>query len=223
MKVKMRRETHRAAWAAVVLLVLGGCSNTPMPVHSGFLGDYPRMRPSPRISGAWGWWNPRKRISDYVKIMIDPVTVYLHPQAQSHGVNPDELQELADYFRDEMASRILSSGKYEIVRRAGPGVLRIRAAITDVQPNKVVLNVTPAVGATGLGVGGASVEVECLDTESGERILAVIATRKADPFEVQADSSKWGQTRAVLREWAQVLREALDNRWVQKPIGPQRR
>jgi len=26
-----------------------------------------------------------------------------------------------------------------------------------------------------------------------------------------------------LREWAQVLREALDNRWVQKPIGPQRR
>jgi hypothetical protein len=169
------------------------------------------MRPSPRISGAWGWWNPRKRISDYVKIMIDPVTVYLHPQAQSHGVNPDELQELADYFRDEMASRILSSGKYEIVRRAGPGVLRIRAAITDVKPK------------TGLGVGGASVEVECLDTESGERILAVIATRKADPFEVQADSSKWGQTRAVLREWAQVLREALDNRWVQKPIGPQRR
>ena len=66
-------------------------------------------------------------------------------------------------------------------------------------------------------------EVECLDTESGERVLAVIATRKADPFEVQADSTKWGQTRAVLREWAQVLREALDNRWVQKPIGPQRR
>ncbi len=182
-----------------------------MPAHSGFLGDYPRMRPSPRISGAWGWWNPRKRISDYVKIMIDPVTVYLHPQAQSRGVNPDELKELADYFRDEMASRILSSGKYEIVRQEGPGVLRIRAAITDVKPK------------TGLRVGGASMEAECLDTESGERILAVIATRKADPFEVQDDSSKWGQTQAVLREWAQVLREALDNRWVQKPIGPQRR
>ena len=211
MKIKTRRQIHRASWAALVLLVLGGCSTTPTPVHSGFLGDYPRMRPSPRISGAWGWWNPRKRISDYVKIMIDPVTVFLHPQAQSRGVNPDELKELADYFRDEMASRILSSGKYEIVRRAGPGVLRIRAAITDVKPK------------TGLGVGGASVEVECLDTESGERILAVIATRKADPFEVQADSSKWGQTRAVLREWAQVLRDALDNRWVQKPIGPQRR
>ena len=211
MKIKTRRETHRASWSALVLLVLGGCSTTPMPVHSGFLGDYPRMRPSPRISGAWGWWNPRKRISDYVKIMIDPVTVYLHPQAQSHGVNPDELQELADYFRDEMASRILSSGKYEIVRRTGPGVLRIRAAITDVQPK------------TGLGVGGASVEVECLDTESGERIVAVIATRKGDPFEVQAGSSKWGHTQAVLREWAQVLREALENRSMQKPIGPQRR
>ncbi len=211
MKINMRRETHRASWAAVFLLVLGGCSTTPMPVHSGFLGDYPRMRPSPRISGAWGWWNSQKRISDYLKIMVDPVTVFLHPEAKSRGVNPDELQELADYFRDEMVSRILSSGKYEIVRRAGPGVLRIRAAITDVQPKTV------------LGVGGASVEVECLDTESGERVLAVIATRKADPFEVQADSTKWGQTRAVLREWAQVLREALDNRWVLKPIGPQRR
>jgi len=210
MNVKMRRETHRASWAALVLLVLGGCS-TPMPTQSGFLGDYPRMRPSPRISGAWAWWHPRKRVSDYLKIMIDPVTVYLHPEAQSRGVDPDELKELADYFRDEIASRILSSGKYEIVRRTGPGVLRIRAAITDVQPK------------TGLGVGGASVEVECLDTESGERIVAVIATRKGDPFEVQAGSSKWGHTQAVLREWAQVLREALENRSMQKPIGPQRR
>ena len=222
MNVKMRRETHRASWAALVLLVLGGCS-TPMPTQSGFLGDYPRMRPSPRISGAWGWWHPRKRISDYLKIMIDPVTVFLHPQAQSRGVNPDELKELADYFRDQMASRILSSGKYEIVHAAGPGVLRIRAAITDVQPSKVLLNVIPVVGTTGVGVGGASMEAECLDTESGERILAVIATRKGDPFEVQAGSSKWGHTQAVLREWAQVLREALDNRSMQKPIGPQRR
>jgi len=222
MNVKMRRETHRASWAALVLLVLGGCG-TPMPAHSGFLGDYPHMRPSPRISGAWGWWHPRKRISDYLKIMIDPVTVFLHPQAQSRGVNPDELKELADYFRDQMASRILSSGKYEIVHAAGPGVLRIRAAITDVQPSKVLLNVTPVVGATGVGVGGASMEAECLDTESGERILAVIATRKGDPFEVQEGSSKWGDTQAVLREWAQVLREALDNRSMQKPIGPQRR
>jgi len=194
-----------------------------MPAQSGFLGDYPRMRPSPRISGAWGWWHPRKRISDYLKIMIDPVTVFLHPQAQSRGVNPDELKELADYFRYQMVSRILSSGKYEIVHAAGPGVLRIRAAITDVQPSKVLLNVTPVVGATGVGVGGASMEAECLDTESGERILAVIATRKGDPFEVQQGSSKWGDTQAVLREWAQVLREALDNRSMQKPIGPQRR
>ena len=222
MNVKMRRETHRASWAALVLLVLGGCG-TPMPAHSGFLGDYPRMRPSPRISGAWGWWHPRKRISDYLKIMIDPVTVFLHPQAQSRGVNPDELKELADYFRYQMVSRILSSGKYEIVHAAGPGVLRIRAAITDVQPSKVLLNVTPVLGATGVGVGGASMEAECLDTESGERILAVIATRKGDPFEVQEGSSKWGDTQAVLREWAQVLREALDNRSMQKPIGPQRR
>ncbi len=222
MNVKMRREIHRASWAALVLLVLGGC-DTPMPAHSGFLDDYPRMRPSPRIAGAWGWWHPQKRISDYRKIMIDPVTVFLHPQAQSRGVNPDELKELADYFRAEMVSRIRSSGKYEIVRRAGPGVLRIRAAITDVKPGKVLLNVTPVVGATGVGVGGASMEAECLDTESGERILAVIATRKGDPFQVKEGSSKWGDTQAVLREWAQVLREALDNRWVRKPIGPQRR
>jgi len=222
MNVKMRRETHRASWAVLILLGLGGCG-TSMPAQSGFLGDYPRMRPSPRISGAWGWWHPRKRISDYLKIMIDPVTVFLHPQAQSRGVNPDELKELADYFRYQMVSRILSSGKYEIVHAAGPGVLRIRAAITDVQPSKVLLNVTPVVGATGVGVGGASMEAECLDTESGERILAVIATRKGDPFEVQQGSSKWGDTQAVLREWAQVLREALDNRSMQKPIGPQRR
>ena len=157
MNVKMRRETHRASWAALVLLVLGGCG-TPMPAHSGFLGDYPRMRPSPRISGAWGWWHPRKRISDYLKIMIDPVTVFLHPQAQSRGVNPDELKELADYFRYQMVSRILSSGKYEIVHAAGPGVLRIRAAITDVQPSKVLLNVTPVVGATGVGASSTTVE-----------------------------------------------------------------
>ncbi len=210
MNARMRREAQRASWAALVLLVLGSCS-TPMPAHSGFLGDYPRMRPSPRIAGAWGWWHPRKRISDYLKIMIDPVTVFLHPQAQSSRVNPDELKELADYFRNEMASRILSSGKYEIVRQTGPGVLRIRAAITDVQRG------------TALGVGGASMEAEFLDAESGERVVAVIATRKADPFEVREGSSKWADAQAVLREWAQVLRESLDNRWVQIPIGPQRR
>jgi hypothetical protein len=209
--------------AVAALVFLAGCASERKPPQSGFLGEYPRMVPSKRAVGAYVWVHPQKNVADYYHFIIDPVTVYFHADARGREVGSADAQQLADYFRQEMQGRILESGAYKIVEQPGGGVLRIRAAITDVVPSRVGVNATPGLRSTGAGVGGASMEAEFIDTGTNERIAAVIATRRGNPAKIREGRSRWGYTQDVLSEWAQIIREALDDRWVTDSFGNTRR
>src|SRR3989338_3164057 len=151
----------------MISFICVSCSTVMEPVPSGFLGDYSTMRPSKIIKGMYVDRASSERLGDYSKFMIDPVEIYLHKDAKAEHVDPKFLQLLADYFRDAVIQNLEKN--YEVVSEPGEGVLRIRSAITDVLPNKVVFNIQVSTTVSGIGLGGASMEAEFIDAQTGER------------------------------------------------------
>lgn len=189
-------------------------------VPSGFLGDYSDLEPDPDKKNLLLYRKGDGSMRAYRKFIIDQPLIYFHSEAQGVGVDPDDLAMLSTTLRDELVGSLEEGGAYEIVEEAGEGVAHMRLAITDVVPIDPKKNVgTKAAGmAFGVGLliprvdlGSASVEAEILDSESGERLVAVVAVKKAKRFGgVVKGSKEWGDAKAAFKSWAKQLRKRLD-------------
>lgn len=198
----LRHTTLAVVLGSLVSLVLGsliGCQPKEKTAYSGFLRDYSTMMPSPIVEGAVYDENPVKRLDQYDKFMIDPVVVHFAPNAQGTALDPAKLTRLTDYFRDEAIKAL--SKRYTVVKTPGPGVLRIRAAITDIQPTKPLMNIHPASKLMGAGLGGASMEAEAIDSQTKERVFAVVDTRQGDKVSVVAGLDELGHAKQVMNYW----------------------
>ena len=85
--------------------------------------------------------SPAKSLREYAKFMLDPVLVHFAPNARGGAINPDKLDHLIDFFEEELVKAL--SERYQVVDKPGPGVLRLRAAITDVQPTWPMYHIDP--------------------------------------------------------------------------------
>lgn len=190
-----------------VPLVFFACSSTPPPKFSGFLDDYSMLRPSQRLDDALVWKNKAKRLSIYKMITIEPVQVFMSDE-DLNRTGPQKPEELARYFEDEI--KMAMEDSYPIVDYPGYGILRVRAAITNVHRGNPLINLTPALSYLGFGLGGAAVEVELVDTQSGERVVAFVDSQKGRAYRKSAGATPYGDARDVLRSWAMLLRDGLD-------------
>ncbi len=199
------------AVASIILLLtmLSGCAKTPP--YSGFLKDYSLLQQDPEDQSLLWWEKDDVNWKRYTKLMLDPVVVYFHPESQDRQIEPDVLKMLCDYFRESVIEQV--QDVYPVVEQAGPEVLRIRAAITDLIPTNPVVNAVSLVGV-GLPVdmGGASMEAEFLDSLSAEPLGAVVDQKKGlpvNPGDIVDGFTTWGHAQQALDDWAELLREAL--------------
>jgi hypothetical protein len=178
--------------------------------YSGFLKDYSQLKPSREHEGVQSYQNPSKSLQDYDKFLIDPVIVHFAPNAQGSGVDPIKLKKLTDYFLYEAVRALVK--RYRVVSEPGPGVLRLRMAITDVQTTQPMFNIHPATKLLGLGIGGASMEAEALDSKTGERILAVVDKRSGEynPLPSAAEFDEFGHAKEVVKHWVERFVSRLD-------------
>jgi hypothetical protein len=129
-------------------------------------------------------------------------------KAKSEGkITAKELKDLTNYFHFAIVKAISESGR-KVVYQAGPGVARIRVALTDIKETSL-LNVLPTTSLLGAGVGGAAMEAEVVDSVTGKQIGAVVETRKGSrvPFSNLGD---WGTAKGVMDHWANRLKERLE-------------
>lgn len=187
----------------LLLALLAGLSSmgcqAPKASHSGFLGDYSQLRPNPDIEDAEYYQDPNKNLKDYDKFLIDPVIVHFAPNAKGIALDPAKVAELTDYARSQAVEAL--SKRYQVVESPGPGVLRIRAALTDIQKTTPALNIHPATKLSGMGLGGASMEAEALDAQTGERVFAVVDSRQGDRLAIGAGLSGLGHAKQVIDHW----------------------
>jgi len=223
----MKRNAYQSAavlfGAVVMLAVMAGCATTKQARStetSGFLGDYSHLRPGKDERALLYYYNPKAQWAGYDKILLDPVRVYADKESDIAKIDRAQLQSLVDYFDTSVRSTLAPD--YTFVDKPGPGVIRLRIALSDAKGSKMLLdtmsNVLPpaiVIGAlktaftgTSTGVGAAGVEVELQDAVTGERLAAMVDRRVGTKtFEGKFD--KWDDVKEAIDFWTERLKTRL--------------
>ena len=195
--------------------------------QSGFLGDaYAKLQPDPG-NGDWlTYFKTEDSLRNSQAFLIQPVQVFLVPEAEKRDIDPKELDKLAEYFTKAVTDE-LTAGHYKVVTEPGPGVMVLRFAITNVQPNggkknmavtgaaDIALYGTTPPGTTmlmpRLSVGSVSIEGEMVDSTSGELEMAFMTSKSGRRFFSGLKAyQKWGDIDAAFKGWAKNFRMRLD-------------
>lgn len=223
----VRRAARFLGGASILLVACAvsvlGCAMTRQTSGakpSGFLDNHAQLRPGEEGEAQWIYINPATQFSQYDKIMFDPLTVWLDTVSDSSNVSREDLSELLGYLAQVLLNSV--QPEYTVVDEAGPGVMKIRVAITEAKGSKVGLDVfTSAIPqlrmiSSGIGlasdsvvlVGKAAVEMEALDSLTGERLIAVVDER-AGTKSLRGSTRTWGDVKEAFDYWGERLRIRL--------------
>jgi hypothetical protein len=221
MKYSNRRSAGLFGVVLLALLVGLGCALTRQVRNvqeSGFLGDYSQLKPGESGEAQLLYVASNANFSAYNAIVIDSVAIW---QAEgSATISEADGKRMAAELYQALHSEL--SKDYRIVERPGPGVLRIRAALTEAKAAKVVpATVTtilppPRLITTVAGVaadvqtlvGRARIEGEITDSLTGRRLMAAVDAR-AGGKTLRGGFGKWSDVRNSFDFWAQRLRTRL--------------
>lgn len=208
----------------IVVLGVAGCASKPQPLpFSGFLDNYSGIRPAPDESGVWVYRKADLNLNPYTKIMIDPLTVWPIQSSRYGGINTLAMWQLALAFQDRMGKAL--EGGYTVVSEPGPGVLRLRAALTHVTlerpslktpgpilplANDILLMSSEEISGLMIRGGEATIEAELLDSQTQDRLVAYIEKRHSAHVFVAEDQYSFGPVLEIFEYWARKLRQRLD-------------
>lgn len=123
--------TFKASSMVAALVVLAGCAASP-PKESGFLGnEYSKMHETRAPGGGTrlSYLNPKFQPGSYRAVLLERVTYYPEPQP-SENVSRDTLEQVRAYTETSLRQKL--GQQVRLADRPGPGVARIRVAITAV-------------------------------------------------------------------------------------------
>ena len=200
-----------------LLLAFSACARTqqtPSVTASGFLKDYSMLTPGGPNEAQYRYINPKANLKAYDKILIEPVVIFPGPKSKLAQVPPEDQRELVTYLQSTVVSRL--SEDYTFVGQPGPGVMRLRAAITEARKSRPVLDLVTTVVPFGLlassakrlvtgthsFVGGAAIEMEILDSMSGERLMAAVDER-AGSKALRGKLRTWDDVKDAYDYWAE--------------------
>jgi len=198
----MKRTLHFTLIVACV--ASSGCA-ARRAARTGFLSDYSNLEPQSEVSYRY---IAAGRLEAYSEFIIDPVTVHFHRRSEAKKkVSEEDLTDLKNYMHAALVRAI--EDRYEVVYRPGPGVARVRVALTDIKKAQILLNIHPASKIMGAGLGGASLEAELVDSQTNEQIAALVESQLGNRLSLDGLST-WGDAKAVMDDWAGRFRQRLD-------------
>ena len=213
-----------------VLLAGGGCSKPApeagrlkkMPAKqqfSGFLKDYSAMKANAAVGPeAFTFVNPdkMKSLRRFIAIIVDPVDVYLATNADDSLIPARAGEAVTNYFRHALIDAV--SDAFPVVEIPGALVLRLRSALVGVDLGGDVAPLQSG-GETlprAIVLEKVGLEIELLDSESGERIAALVDKEKlgsgAQVGSVNfSREERAAEARMAFNEWASRVRTFLDS------------
>lgn len=174
------------------------------------------LSPGPPGGARLRWIKPGTDFTRYHGMLFDRVIFFFSPDSEYKGMDPQELKELADLFHRQFRNEFKK--KYPLVNAPGPGIVRIRFAITDLKQSRPILSDIwpsdsgPANGETCLmpswaDSGATSIEMVVLDSVTNAPIMAAIDDQKTG---LKEKFTKWGSVEDAFKFWACRTRLFLD-------------
>jgi Protein of unknown function (DUF3313) len=189
---------------------------------SGFLRDYSQLRPGKEGEALLVYIRPGVTWTKYDKIFLEPVTIWgdAVKTGTLQSVSKEEAQVTADY--PDASLRHALSRDYRLVDGPGPGVLRLRVALTEAEGSTVPLDVLSTVVpqlrmlsrvkqlATGTAafVGKAGIEGEIQDSMTEERLAAAV-DRQVGQKRLRGVTNTWDDVQGAFDYWSEHLRARL--------------
>lgn len=188
---------------------------------SGFLKDYAALKPNPAIEGEMRTYvstDAKKNLRSYIAIIVDPIEVYVATNADEKKVNEDSRKALTNYFQHALSMAV--SDAFPMADRPGPLTLRLRVALVGVDVGGAVAAADVSADAkplaNALNIAKLGVEMELVDSETGDRIAAAVDRANLGAgAEIGAVNfsreEKFAAAREAFDEWAGRLRAFLDS------------
>jgi hypothetical protein len=188
--------------------------------YSGWLKDYSGLESYQDNQGntVMRKVNPKLTPQNYKAVMLENAELYPKPQP-TDAVSEKTLRDVGVYVNNRV--REVLSSQVKIVGQPGPGVARIRLALTGVSVGKADLEAYQYIPIAFLltqakrAASGAPqqvkifIEAEMTDSVSGERLLVAVREGKGESFEgkeVTVDSLK-----SLLDKWAEAAAAEVPN------------
>ena len=211
----------------LALVVLGAIACTPArhaPSRemSGFLDDYALLREGGPGEIALVYRNPKARWTEYHTVLLEPVTLWRSGRRSLDPVPEPDLARLIVDFESALRRR-LGEG-FALTDRPGPGVMRVRLAITAARATDPVLDILNAHGDVGVEVAkgagplhpemrsfldGAAIEGEIRDAQTNELLAEGVERRKRDGG---VPLATWADVDRALDGWVGRLCGRLESR-----------
>jgi hypothetical protein len=218
------RSTILFAAVLVLACMLAACATqqSRKTTTTTFLGDYSMLKEGGDGRALLYYINPEADFKAYKAIMMDPVRLYASGKHEMDKLTPEDRQRILNYA--DAALRKQLGVDYKLVSTPGPGVMRVRVAITEAEDSNVTLDTISTIVPIGLALnslaalatgewgftGSAGLEVELLDSVSGRRLAAAVDRRTGGKISGQGDKfDDWRTIQSALDFWANQMRERL--------------
>ena len=146
----------------------------------------------------------------YSNFIVEPVRVHFHSGSKSQGkLTQKQISDLTNYMQSRIIAAIVDSDN-KVVYKPGSGVARVRVALTDIEKTNAV-NILPQASLLGVGIGGAAMEGEVIDSMTGMQIGAVVESQKGSrvPF---SNLGEWATSKKIMDDWAKRFQQHLEER-----------
>ncbi len=214
----------------ILMLVVGLCGAASAAAQEeSFFTDPSLLEPWDQGTFDLGYVHPKiiQKSQGYEAVMIDQPEISIADDSKYKAAKPDHLKQLADVARLAMIER-LEAGGWPVTDEAGPNVVYMRWAISDLYLHKKkrgILSYTPVgfvVHSTAqaairdlwkkIDIVEIGLKIEWLDSVSGEVLSAGWAKHGARKTKGQkADLVTWEELDALFRTVGEQTRCHLDN------------
>ncbi|MEM8883391.1 MAG: DUF3313 domain-containing protein [Planctomycetota bacterium] len=142
----------------LLILAVAGCTGG----YSGFLDSsiYRQLTPGEN-PGSKIWLKEGADLRRYSYLMIDPIRC-IADKGGTQELTDEQKAKATKAFRDILTEAV--DPYYPVVDKAGPNVLRVRIALTELKPS-----------SKDMGVGAAALEVDFRDSNSNEVLCAAVS------------------------------------------------
>jgi hypothetical protein len=224
MPASVARKFGKAALAVGFALGLAA-SPVAQAKDSGFLKEYSQLKPETDAAGVERrvWTSPKFARPAYDKLLVEPVVFYPEPQPTKQ-VPARDLKEMREYL--DATIRRLLTGVVQLADAPGPGVARVRVAVTATEAGGAslkpyqLLPIAMVVTAASKAARGPqhdvklSVELDVTDSVSGEPLAR--AVRPAKGIEVEGGQQlTLALAKPRIDQWAETVRASIAARMKQ--------
>ncbi len=222
----MNSRIFMSLYILVVLFVFAlGCAKTHetgKPKPKGFISDVSMLEEDPEGKVTLVYINENVDFASYDKVWLETITIYVFEGSKLADMPVEKLNKLIAYMRVALERELGKNN--QIVDEAGPGVVQLRFALTEISGSNALLDTVTTVApparafselkrfVTGkhAAVGQAAFEAEALDAVTGERLAAAMGVR-AGGKTLKTDLGKYRDVEAAVDTWAVNVSERFEN------------